>query len=81
MIAKVNLKDGKVKWKNSRGSASDKELTGIDGEPIESEWNIFPGFASLQILQEIQNNLQKRNMKLEEFTDGIIFMSMFSGND
>ena len=40
-------------------SASYKELTGIDGEPIEFEYNTFPGFTSLQILQEIRNNLQK----------------------
>ena len=55
-------------------SASCRELTGIDGEPIEFEWNIFPGFTSLLILQEIQNNLQKRNMKPEDFTDQIIFI-------
>ena len=72
MIAKVQLKDGKVKWTNSR---CPKEMTRIDGEPIEFEWNVFPGFTSLQILQEIQNNLQKRNIKPEEFTDRIIFMS------
>ena len=42
-------------------SASYTELTGIDGEPIdEFEWNIFPGLTSLQVLQEIQNNLQKQ---------------------
>ena len=34
--------------------------------------------ASLQILQEIQNNLQKRNVEPEEFTDRIILMSMFN---
>ena len=37
-------------------SASYKELTGIDGEPVEFEWK----------------------MKHEEFTDWIIFMSMFN---
>ena len=58
-------------------SASYKELTGIDGDPSEFEWNSFPGFTSLQILQEIHDNLQKRNIEPEEFTDRIIFMSMF----
>ena len=42
---------------------------------------MFPGFTSLQILQEIQNDLQKRNIELETFTDRIIFMSMFNDLD
>ena len=33
-----------------------KELLGTDGEAIEFEWTIFPGFSSLQILQEIQRD-------------------------
>ena len=48
-------------------SASHKELTGIYGEPIEFEWNIFSGFTSLQILQEIRNNLQKKKKKRNTF--------------
>ena len=59
-------------------SPSYKELLGIDGEAIELEWNIFPGSSSLQILQEIQNDLRKRNIEAEKFTDWIIFMSMFN---
>ena len=54
------------------------ELLGIDGEAIEFECNIFPGFTSLQILQEVQNDLQKRNIEPEKFTDRIILMSMFN---
>ena len=57
------------------------ELLGINGEAIEFEWNIFPGFTSLQILQEIQDDLQKRNSEPEKFTDRIIFMSMFNDID
>ena len=62
-------------------SPSYKELLGIDGETIDFEWNIFPGFSSLQVLQEIQNDLRERNIKLEKFTDRIIFMSMFNDID
>ena len=47
MTAKMQLQDGKVKWKNSQ-----KELLGIGGEPIELEWLILPGFTSLQISSE-----------------------------
>ena len=59
-------------------SPSYKELLGIDGEPIEFDWNIFPGFSSMQILQKIQDDLRERNTKPEKFTDRIIFMSMFN---
>ena len=58
-----------------------QKLTGIDVEPIEFECDLFTGFTSLQILQEIQNNLQKRNIKPEECTDRIIFMSMSNDID
>ena len=61
-------------------SPSYKELLGIDGGAIEFEWNIFPGFSSLQILQEFQKVLQRRDIELEKFTDRTIFMSMFHRN-
>ena len=45
------------KWKDQlqyfQQSNGYKESFGIDAEPIEFEWNIFPGFTTLQILQEI----------------------------
>ena len=59
-------------------SASCEELLGRDGEPIELEWNTFTGLTSLQILQRIQNHLEKRNIEPENFGDRIIFMSMFN---
>ena len=62
-------------------SASYKELLGIDGETIEFEWNILPGFSSLQRLQKIQNDVRARNIEPEKFTDRIIFMSMFNDID
>ena len=36
MTAKMQLQDGKVKWKKFKMSASYKELLGIDVEPIDS---------------------------------------------
>ena len=62
-------------------SASYAELLGIDGEPIEFDWNILPGRTSLQILQRIQSDLQGRNIEPEKFEDRIIFMSMFNDID
>ena len=81
MTEKMQLQDGKGKWNKSKCPPSYNELLGIDGEPIDFEWNILPGFLSLQILQEIQNDLRKLNNKLEKFTDRIIFMSMFNDTD
>ena len=64
-------------------SLSYKELLGIDGEAVDFEWNIFPRLSTLQmqILQQIQDGLRERNVKPEEFTDRIIFMSMFNDFD
>ena len=41
----------------------------------------FPGFTSLEILQKIQNDLQERNIELEDFGDRTMFMSMFNDID
>ena len=62
-------------------TASYEELQGIDGEPIEFEWNMFPEFAPLEILQKIQNDSQERNIEPEDFRDPIIFMAMFCDID
>ena len=70
------------KWENQgeefRQFNSYRESLGIDGEPIEFEWNIFPGLTSLEILQNIQGDLQERNIEPEDFEDRIIFMLMFN---
>ena len=51
MEAKVQSKDGKVKWKNSKKSPSCKEVLGIDGEATEFEWNIFQDFRHWEIFK------------------------------
>ena len=55
-----------------------KELGRIDGEPMEFEWKIFPGFTTLQIIREIQNMMDEIQCDPEEFKGRIIFMSMFN---
>ena len=55
-----------------------QDAVGTDGEPIEFEWNIFTGFSFLSILQRTQEDLETRRSQPEEFTDQIIFMSMFN---
>ena len=51
------------------------ELNGIDGEPVEFEWSVFPGH------KEIQRKKAENRVKLEEFNDRIIFMSMYNDID
>ena len=55
-----------------------RELQGLDGEPIEVEWKIFPGFSALQLLHTIQKDLEGNRIKPDECGDRIIFMSMFN---
>ena len=77
--------DSITKWegqvKEFKMSASCQELLEIDGEAIEFEWHLFPGFSSFQIFQESQNDLRKRNIEPEKFTDRIVFASMFNDID
>ena len=58
-----------------------EDFLGIDGEPVELEWNLFPGFTTLQNLQQIQNDWQSENTTPEQLFDRIIFMSMFNDID
>ena len=49
-----------------------------DGEPMEFEWNIFPGFTTLQLCNKVQEVLSRLSIQPEDFTGRIIFMSMFN---
>ena len=85
-LGKINeSKDAIVRWEGQveefKMSPSYKDLLGIDGEAIEFECNISRGFSSLQVLQEIQNDLRKRNIEPKKFTDWIICMSMSNDID
>ena len=45
---------------------------------MEFEWDIFPGFNTLQLSQEVKSLLLRLNETPENFTGRIIFMSMFN---
>ena len=45
---------------------------------MEFEWNIFPGFTTLQLCNKVQEFLSKMSKQPEEFTERNIFMSMFN---
>ena len=50
----------------------------IDGEPMEFECNIFPGFNTLQLSEEVKSLLLRLGETPENFTGRIIFMSRFN---
>ena len=45
---------------------------------MEFEWNIFPGFTTLQLCYKVQEFMSKMSIQPEDFTELIIFMSMFN---
>ena len=67
--------EDKLTWFKS--SSQYRTLDIIDGEPMEFEWNIFPGFTTLQLVQEVQK-LTNKMSEPEQFQGRIIFMSMYN---
>ena len=59
-------------------SSQCRELDRIDGEPMEFEWTISPGFTAQQILAEIQNMMTEMQCKPEQDPGRIIFVSMYN---
>ena len=68
--------EDKLTWFKS--SSQCRTLDTIDGEPMEFEWNIFPGFTTLQLCNQVQEFMSKLSDQPEEFKGRIIFMSMFN---
>ena len=69
-------------WKNRvagvRAEKSYREYDAISGESTEFEWNIFPGFTTLQLCDRISDLLSSLGQTPETFTGRILFMSMFN---
>ena len=61
-----------------KSSPEYRALDRIDGEPMEFEWNIFPGFTTLELCTKVQELLSRLSVTPEKFTGRIIFMSMFN---
>ena len=72
----VSASKEKIVW--FMNSFQCRELDQIDGEPIEFEWIIFPGFTTLQILSEVQNMMTEIQCELEQFPGTIIFMPTYN---
>ena len=69
-------------WKDRIGwittSQSYRDYDGMSGEPTEFEWNIFPGFNTLQFYGKVTDLLSRLGETPETFTGRILFMSMFN---
>ena len=69
-------------WKNRvagvRAERSCRDYDAINGESTEFEWNIFPGFTTLQLCDKISDLLSSMGQTPESFTGRILFMSMFN---
>ena len=61
-----------------KSSQSYRNFDRIDGEPTEVEWNIFPGFNTLQLCDKVKSLLRILGETPENFTGRILFMSMFN---
>ena len=61
-----------------KSSPEYRDFDRIDGEPMEFEWNIFQGFNTLQLSQEVKSSLLRYDETPENFTGRIIYMSMFN---
>ena len=72
-------------WKGKRdwfmNSPERHEWNGIDGEPVELEWNIFFVHPMLELLHEISRKMAENRIRPEEFQDRIIFTSMYHDID
>ena len=69
-------------WKNRvagvRAERSYRDYDAINGESTEFEWNIFPGFTTLQLCDKISDLLSSIGQTPESFTGRILFVSMFN---
>ena len=74
--------DSNEAWKNRvagvRSGKSYRDYDAIIGESTEFEWNIFPGFTTLQLCDKINDLLSDLGKTPETFTGRILFMSMFN---
>ena len=68
-------------WEQQLGWFKDspqyRTLDTIHGKPMEFDWNIFPGFTTMHLVEEVQKFMNKMSDP-DQFQGRIIFMSMFN---
>ena len=67
--------EDKLTW--SKSTSQYRTFDTIDGEPMEFEWNIFPGFTTLQLCDNVHEFMSKMGDP-SQFKGRLIFMSMFN---
>ena len=69
-------------WKNRvagvRAERSYRDFEDVSGQSTEFEWNIFPGFTTLQLCDKINDLLSNLGQTPATFTGRILSMSMFN---
>ena len=74
--------DSNEAWKNRvtriQSGKSFRDYDAINGESTKFEWNIFPGFTTLQLCDKINDLLSDLGRAPETFTRRILFMSLFN---
>ena len=61
-----------------KSSPEYRALDKIDGEPMEFEWNIFPGFTISQFCSKVQELVSRLSVEPENVIGRINFMSSFN---
>ena len=62
-----NPSEANIKIQHFQQSNGCAELSGLDGEPIEFLWNVFPGVTSIDILRQIQRDVNVRRINSDHF--------------
>ena len=69
---------GNKHWDGSKLLRITETLTESTARPMDFEWNIFPGFNTLQLNEEVKSLLLRLGETPENFTGRILFMSIFN---
>ena len=72
-----NPSEANIKIQHVQQSKDYAELSGLDGEPMEFQWNVFPGFTSIEILRQIQRDVNVRRINSDHFeAKAFVFLSL-----
>ena len=69
---------GRTRVAGVRAEKSYRDHDAINGESTEFEWNIFPGFTTLQLCDKISDLLSNLGQTPETFTGSILFFNDIS---
>ena len=80
MPMRMQTVDGKIKCQLYRCTILSENFMDWMSR-FNSSTRFFPGFSALRLLETIQKDLEGKRIKPDEFSDRIIFMSMFNDID